>query len=145
MSAIRGVFIIGMLLQVAPVSALADGTITAITPNPSPAVSCQLNTIKISGTGTCTGIQFDLGDGTNIVNLPGTFPLWVYHAYKYPGTYTLKAQGKGNCNAVTTTLQVLGPTLTSLVFGSVVKPGGEHPPARTATWRSAGPDAHRLG
>jgi hypothetical protein len=125
MGTIRCFFIVWLLLMVAPIFALADGTITAISPNPSPGVACQLNTIKISGTGTCTGIQFDLGDGTNIVNLPGTFPLWVYHTYKYPGTYTLKAQGKGNCTgAITTALQVVGPTITSIFPFSVIKPGG---------------------
>ncbi len=126
MSAHRGVCLIGILLLFAPISALAAGTITAVSPNPSPGAACQLNTIKISGTGTCTGVQLDLGDGTNIVNLPGSFPLLVYHTYKYPGTYTLKAQGKGNCQgAVTTTLQVLGPTIASIFPFSVIKPGGE--------------------
>ena len=126
MGARRRVFIIGMLLLIAPISALAAGTITKVTPNPIPGVSCQLNTIRIDGTGTGTGFTFDLGDGTNIVNLPGNFPIWVYHTFKSPGTYTLKAQGKGNITgAVTTTLQVVGPTITSIFPFSVIKPGGE--------------------
>ncbi|HTO79363.1 MAG TPA: hypothetical protein VMJ31_06265 [Methylocystis sp.] len=62
--------ILSLLLLLAPQSALAAGVIS-ITPNPSPGIACQLNTIKIAGNGTCSGVQFNLGDETNVVNLPG--------------------------------------------------------------------------
>src|SRR5208283_4857783 len=58
-------------------------------------------------------------------NLPGTFPLLVYHTYKSAGAYALTAQGEGKCSAtVHATLQVVGPTITSIFFLSVIKPGG---------------------
>lgn len=106
-------------------SARADGTITGITPNQSPGIACSLNTIKINGTGTCGRFLFQLGDSTPIVDLPGNFPISVYHTYSSAGTYSLSAQGQGNCHGVVkASLQVVGPTITSILPFSVIKPGG---------------------
>ena len=72
--------------------AWAQGTVTSITPNPVPAIACQLNTIKIAGTGTCgtsgqaNGFTLELGDTTPTVHLPGNFPIEVYHTYSSAGT-----------------------------------------------------------
>jgi len=115
-----------LILLLAPVPAVANGTVTAVTPRTSPGIAYQLNTIEISGTGTCTGLQFHLGDATKTVNLPGNVPLGVYHAYSEPGTYNLKAVGLGTCSGdVKAVLQVVGPTITSVSPHSVIKPGGE--------------------
>lgn len=106
-------------------SALADGTITGITPNQSPGIACSLNAIKISGAGTCGTFVFQLGDSTPIVHLPGNFPITVYHTYSGAGTYPLTAQGQGNCHGIVkANLQVVGPTITSILPFSVIKPGG---------------------
>ncbi|CAN3990494.1 hypothetical protein [Methylocystis bryophila] len=116
--------ILSLFYLLAPQGAQAAG-VTSITPNPSPGIACKLNTIKIAGAGTCSGVQFNLGDGTNIVNLPGTFPLLVYHTYRSAGSYPLTAQGEGQCaGAVHASLQVIGPTITSVFPFSVIKPGG---------------------
>ncbi len=113
-----------VVLLFAPVTASANGTVTAVAPSPSPTPACELNVIKIGGSGSCTGVQLHLGDGTNTVNLPGVFPLLVYHAYSKPGTYALEAVGQGTCGGdVTASLQVVGPTLSS-ISGSVT-PGGK--------------------
>jgi hypothetical protein len=117
--------VLGTLSTLASFSALADGTITGVSPNPSPGVTCSLNTIKISGTGTCGTFLFELGDSTPTVHLPGNFPILVYHTYSHAGTYSLTAQGQGNCKGVVNaSLQVLGPTITSIFPFSVIKPGG---------------------
>ena len=120
-----------MWLLAAPPLALAQGTVTSITPNPVPAIACQLNTIEINGTGTCgtqgqaNGFTVELGDSTPTVHLPGNFPIKVYHAYKSAGTYTLRAQGATKCTGtVTRKLQVLGPVITSIFPFSRITPGG---------------------
>jgi hypothetical protein len=114
-----------MLLTLSSFSALADGTITGVAPDPSPGLACNLNTIRVTGTGACGTFLFKLGDSTPIVHLPGNFPILVYHAYSQAGTYSLTAQGQGNCKGVVdVSLQVLGPTITSMFPFSVIKPGG---------------------
>ncbi len=114
-----------MILMLSSCSALADGTITGVAPSPSPGLACNLNTIKITGTGSCGTFLFHLGDSTPIVHLPGNFPIVVYHTYSHAGTYSLTAQGQGNCHGVVNaSLQVAGPTITSIFPFSVIKPGG---------------------
>jgi hypothetical protein len=114
-----------LILMLSSFSALADGTITGVAPSPSPALACSLNTIKVSGTGTCSTFLLHLGDSTPIVHLPGNFPILVYHTYSHAGTYSLSAQGQGNCHGVVNaSLQVTGPTITSIFPFSVIKPGG---------------------
>jgi len=125
MIARRSLTLLGMLLTLASFSALADGTITGVSPHPSPGVTCSLNTITISGSGTCGTFLFQLGDATTTVHLPGNFPILVYHAYSAAGTYSLTAEGQGNCTGVVSaSLQVLGPTITPIFPFSVIKPGG---------------------
>jgi hypothetical protein len=115
----------GTIVTLLSFSALADGTITSVTPSPSPGLACSLNTIKISGTGTCGTFTFQLGDSTPVVHLPGNFPISVYHTYSSARTYPLTAQGEGNCHGVVkANLQVVGPTITSFFPFSVIKPGG---------------------
>jgi hypothetical protein len=111
--------------------AWAQGTVTSITPDPVPAIACQLDTIEINGTGTCgtagqaNGFTLELGDTTATVHLPGNFPIKVYHTYKSAGTYTLRAQGAANCSGnVVQHLQVLGPVITSIFPFSQITPGG---------------------
>jgi hypothetical protein len=115
----RAIVILGVLMWVsAPLIARAQ--ITAVSPETTPGIACQLNTIRISGTGTCKTFTFELGDSTPIVHLPGTFPIRVYHTYTRAGTYALRAQGQGNCTgAATASLQVIGPVITSTVPSSI--------------------------
>lgn len=120
-----------MLISGAPPRTFAQGTVTSITPNPIPAIACQLNTIKVDGTGTCgtqgqaNGFTVELGDLTPTVHLPGNFPIEVFHAYSSAGTYTLRAQGATNCTGnVVAHLQVLGPVITSIFPFSRITPGG---------------------
>ena len=129
----RAIAVLGawMCLSAAPPLALAQGTVTSITPNPVPGIACQLNTIEINGTGACgtqgqaNGFTLELGDSTPTVHLPGNFPIKVYHAYKSAGTYTLRAQGATKCTGtVTRKLQVLGPVITSIFPFSRITPGG---------------------
>jgi hypothetical protein len=113
-------------LVLAPLSAQAQGTITGVSPNPSPAAACGLDTITVSGTGTCGTFLFYLGDATPTVHLPGNFPILVYHSYSKAGTYSLKAEGQGSCKGtVTASLNVVGPTITSMYLFSQIRPGGE--------------------
>jgi len=125
---VRGAWI---WLLAAPPLAFAQGTVTSITPNPVPGIACQLNTIKVEGTGTCgtqgqaNGFTVELGDGTPTVHLPGNFPIEIYHAYKLAGTYTLRARGEANCKGnVATHLHVVGPVITSIFPFSKITPGG---------------------
>jgi hypothetical protein len=127
MRARRAIIVFGASMWTfsAPVIALAQGTITGVSPETSPGIACKLDTIRISGTGSCSTFTFQLGDSTPIVHLPGNFPILVYHTYTHAGTYALKAQGQGNCTgAVTASLHVLGPAITSIFPFSVIKPGG---------------------
>jgi hypothetical protein len=59
------------------------------------------------------------------VHLPGNFPIIVYHAYSKPGTYTLRAEGQGDCTgAAAARLKVAGPTITDMFLLSQVTLGG---------------------
>jgi len=127
-------------LLTAPISALAQGRVTSITPNPVPAIACQLDTIEINGTGTCgtagqaNGFTVELGDTTPTVHLPGNFPIKIFHSYNSAGTYTLRAQAATNCTCdVTRKLRVLGP-----VGGGRYANESPSPRGPNCTWRLGG-------
>jgi hypothetical protein len=121
----RFISFLGALALFGPSAALAQGSVTGITIEPIPAATCTFEKITILGTGSCSSISVDLGDGTNINDLPGTFPLYFFHAYKNAGTFPLTAQGQGTCSGTSTiNLSVAGPTVTSVFPFSVIKPLG---------------------
>jgi len=122
-SVIAALRLLAVLL--APLPARTQGVITGVTPDPSPGLTCSLNTITVHGTGSCDAFLFDLGDGTKAAHLPGQFPLLVYHTYTRAGLYSPTATGLADClGDVGASLQVVGPTITSMFPFSVIKPGG---------------------
>jgi hypothetical protein len=116
-------FLLQLALQTP--SARAQGTITGLSFNLPAVKTCALETITVSGTGQCGVFTVDLNDGTPIAHLPGNFPILVYHAYSKQGTYTPIAKGQGNCSgSASATLQVVGPSITSMFPFSQIKPDG---------------------
>jgi hypothetical protein len=124
----RFISFLTVLALFGPSAALAQGSVTGITWEPATVATCTLEKITVTGTGSCPGgtISLDAGDNTPIPHVPGvSFPIGVYHTYTKARTYTLTAQGQGTCSGtITTSLSVLGPTVTSVYPFSVIKPLG---------------------
>jgi hypothetical protein len=84
----RTIFVaaVTMALGALPVRAMADVTDIVVTPNPP--VAGQYATIKVEGTGQCTYLTVDFGDGspleTQSMGSFETFPQTFYHLYRLP-------------------------------------------------------------
>jgi hypothetical protein len=125
MNTCRSTLVLVSLALIAQISeARPQGMITGLSVSPSPK-ACALETIKVTGTGSCGTFTLDLGDGTPIVHLPGNFPISVYHYYSKAKPITLTAQGQGNCSGMSSLgLQVVGPKITNMFLFSQVTPDG---------------------
>ena len=63
-----------------------------------------------TGSGLCGAVHIDWGDGTAITYATSTLPVTQSHVYQYGGTYTVRAQGMGNCaGQATTQAKIAGP------------------------------------
>jgi len=132
------------LAVLAPLTAAAaPGTITGLTPAPSPATVGSPVTITIAGTGTCDSLDLDFGDGTPHATLSGTFPSSTTHTYKTSGTLSLTAKGVSKCTGkasasltvkssvailcdfpILVSAEFAGPKITSIFPFSLIRPGG---------------------
>jgi hypothetical protein len=147
------IWLLAVICMLAPVPALAQGTITAVAVTPSPAVPGQTVTISVDVVGTCNGQGLTLSYGDFGIPETFTFPLPpITHTYGEPGTYGLTANPSFPnlpnlppvCGGGATTLlpvlpastltgvagglycAIFGchPTITSIPLPSIIKPGG---------------------
>ena len=67
----------------------------------------------VTGTSPCGAVHIDWGDGTAVTHATSTLPITREHAYKSAGTFTVRAQGMGNCTGEATARMVVkGPPAT---------------------------------
>ena len=79
----------------APASA---ATITGLTVAPAEAKAGTSVRATATGSGLCGAVNIDWGDGTAITYATETLPVTQAHVYQGAGTFTLHAQGHGNCD-----------------------------------------------
>ncbi len=87
------------ITSAAPVSA---ATITGLTVTPAEAKAGTSVSATATGSGLCGAVNIDWGDGTAITYATSTLPVTQTHVYQTGGTFTLRAQGMGNCDGQAT-------------------------------------------
>jgi hypothetical protein len=80
------------------------GTITGLTVTPAEARAGTSVSATASGSGLCGAVHIDWGDGAAITYATATLPVTQSHVYQAAGTFTLRAQGMGNCDGQATAL-----------------------------------------
>lgn len=91
-----------MMIAVVAAAAVASaqqryGTITRLTlSTPATDVGATVTATAV-GSGTCSAVLFDWGDGTAITYPTEVLPVSRTHAYKTAGTFTLRVEGRGAC------------------------------------------------
>jgi hypothetical protein len=94
---------------VAVPAAAQDSTVLGVTAKPNAGDGAPVSATA-TGSGFCGAVHIDWGDGTAITYATSTLPVTQTHVYKYGGTYTVRAQGMGNCaGQATTRVRVAGP------------------------------------
>jgi hypothetical protein len=93
----------------APVPATAS-TITGLTVTPGEAKAGDSVRATAAGSGLCGAVHIDWGDGTAITYATSTLPVTQSHVYQAGGTFTVRAQGMGNCDGqATARVTIIGP------------------------------------
>jgi hypothetical protein len=91
-------------------AAAQDSTVLGISLKPDEAQAGAAVTATATGSGLCGAVHIDWGDGTAITYATSTLPVSQSHVYKYGGTFSVRAQGMGNCaGQATTRVRVNGP------------------------------------
>ena len=91
-------------------SASQESVVTGVSLRPAQAQAGSAVNATAAGSGLCGAVHIDWGDGIAITYPTSTLPVSQSHVYKYGGTYTVRAQGMGNCSGqATTTVKVAGP------------------------------------
>ncbi len=79
------------------------GTVTGLTVTPAAARTGTSVSATATGTGPfCGAVHIDWGDGTAITYATTSLPVTQSHVYQAGGTFTLRAQGMGNCDGQAT-------------------------------------------
>ena len=87
-----------------------ESVVTGVSLRPAEAQAGSSVNATAAGSGLCGAVHIDWGDGTAITYPTSTLPVSQSHVYKYGGTYTVRAQGMGNCaGQATTRIRVAGP------------------------------------
>ena len=77
-------------------------TITGLTVTPAEARAGTSVSATATGSGLCGAVHIDWGDGAAITYATSTLPVTQSHVYQAAGTFTLRAQGMGNCDGQAT-------------------------------------------
>jgi hypothetical protein len=77
-------------------------TITGLTVTPAEARAGTSVSATAAGSGFCGAVNIDWGDGEAITYATSTLPVTQSHVYQRGGTFTLRAQGMGNCDGQAT-------------------------------------------
>lgn len=89
-----------------------EGTVTGVSVAPAKAQTGQQIAITATGTNPCGAVHIITGDGTAVTHAITGLPSTHAHVYRKPGTYTIIAQGMGNCDGeAQTTIEVTGKPL----------------------------------
>lgn len=91
-------------------AAAQESTVLNVTVKPAETQAGTSVTATAGGSGLCGAVHIDWGDGTAITYATATLPVAQSHVYKNGGTFTVRAQGMGNCaGQATTQVKVAGP------------------------------------
>jgi PKD repeat protein len=77
-------------------------TITGLMVKPTQAQAGTSITATATGSGLCGAVNIDWGDGAAITYATSTLPVSQSHVYQSAGTFTVRAQGMGNCDGQAT-------------------------------------------
>jgi plastocyanin len=116
------------LLAVSVVPA-AGSTVTGISVSPTTADAGATLTATVTGAeGYCGAVHIDWGDGTAVTHATEKLPFSQTHVYKGGGTFTVRAQGMGNCTGeATTTVTIKGPPVVAQLTSIAVSPSPATP------------------
>lgn len=101
--------LVSCALLTSAISARAQGAATSVSvaPQTIPIGGTVLVTAK--GTNPCGAVRINYGDGDAITYALTTLPTSQAHVYQKPGTYTITAEGMGNCGGAPTTTVTVSP------------------------------------
>ena len=106
----RSTALIGCCLLLTSVPARAQGSATSVGVSPRTIVAGGTVSVSVAGTNPCGAVRINYGDGDAITYAITGLPVTQTHVYQNAGTYTITAEGMGNCGgAPTTTLVVSRP------------------------------------
>jgi PKD repeat protein len=92
------------------VPARAQGAATSVSVAPQTITAGGTVSVTAKGTNPCGAVRINYGDGDAITYALTALPTSQTHVYQKPGTYTITAEGMGNCaGAPTTTVTVSAP------------------------------------
>src|SRR5687768_5280599 len=102
--------LIAGLLLTSVVPARAQGAATSVAVSPRTIAAGGTVSVTVTGTNPCGAVRINYGDGDAITYAITTLPVTQSHVYPKAGTYTITAEGMGNCGgAPTTTVTVSAP------------------------------------
>jgi hypothetical protein len=102
--------VLGASAAVAVPAAGQESTVIKVSLTPDDTRAGAPVTATVAGSGLCGAVHIDWGDGTAITYATSTLPVTQSHVYKYGGTFTVRAQGMGNCaGQATTRAMIAGP------------------------------------
>src|SRR6266545_6401687 len=107
----RSIALIGCCLLLTSVAAAhIQGSATSVAVSPRTIVAGGTVSVTVTGTNPCGAVRINYGDGDAITYAITALPVTETHVYQKAGTYTITAEGMGNCGgAPTTTLTVSAP------------------------------------
>ena len=98
------------LVLTSAASARAQGAVTNVTVSPRTIVVGATVSVTATGTNPCGAARINYGDGDAITYALTALPVTQTHVYQKAGSYTVTAEGMGNCGgAPTATLTVSAP------------------------------------
>ena len=112
---------LGLLFAYTP-AVRAQGSVTSVAVAPRTIVAGGSVSVTATGTNPCGAARINYGDGDAITYALTGLPVTQTHVYQKAGTYTITAEGMGNCAGA--------PTTTLVVSAPPPRPGV--PPARSA-------------
>jgi len=116
-----------LILGSGSIAAAQQGTVTAVTLSPTAAEAGTTVTATVTGSsGVCGGVYINWGDGTEPATYPTSYlPVTKTHVYAAAGTYTVRAQGMGNCTGETSArIAIKGPAAPPAAAPEKPKIGG---------------------
>jgi hypothetical protein len=98
-----------LMLMCVP-TAHAQGSATGVAVSPRTIVAGGTVSVSVTGTNPCGAVRINYGDGDAITYALTGLPVTQTHVYQKAGSYTITAEGMGNCGgAPTTTVEVSPP------------------------------------
>ena len=108
-------------LLTSAISARAQGAATSVSVAPQMVTAGGTVLVTAKGTNPCGAVRINYGDGDAITYALTTLPTSQAHVYQKPGTYTITAEGMGNCGGTPTTTVTVSAPPTPPVSSAVIR------------------------